>query len=154
MCEQLCKRTECQRTMERPVKIKRQSAIKRQQGEQQGSCVCLLAEEAALHPTSGVSCPDELLHLWMIWPWEQTESACAAGTLLLPVLFQGTGRYCCMRLFERLRARQICQRVQCESQPASIRALNHDSVYADRLKEKLFRCNTQYGSQNSLLWSH
>ena len=57
--------------------------------------------------------------------------------------------------YECLRARQICQRVQRESQPASIRALNHDSVYADRLTDKLLRCNTQYSSKkNSLLWSY
>lgn len=56
---------------------------------------------------------------------------------------------CCFLCFTRgrgggecLLACQICHRVQRESQPASIRALNHDSVYADRPKDKLFRCNS------------
>lgn len=64
----------------------------------------LPAQKAALHPaTGGGSCPDELLHLWIMWPWEKTkthnctspaaqESTCAAGDVLLPVLYQGTGR--------------------------------------------------------------
>lgn len=34
---------------------------------------------------------------------------------------------------------------------ASIRALNHDSVYADRLKDKLLRCNTQCSSKKQPL---
>lgn len=139
--------------IERPFKIKRQSMIKRQQGEQQGSWICLSAEEAALHPTSGVSCPDKLLHLWMTRPWEQRIRLCCWHITASCAFSRGRGGTAACD-FDCLCARQICQRVQCESHPASIRALNHDSVYADRLKEKLFRCNTQCSSQNSLLWSY
>lgn len=114
--------------------VKRQ----RQQGEQQGSCVRLSVEEAALHPATGASCPNKLLHLQTERPWEQTRvHLCCWHSAASCAFYQGDGEVTAACNHECLRARQICHRVQCESQPASSRALNHDSVYgcdADRLK--------------------
>lgn len=76
-------------------------------------------EKAALHPAKGVgvgSCDDKPLHLRMMRPWELTKSPLV---LLAP---------CCG---DRLR----CMRLQ--SQPAPTAAFSRDSLYGDRLKDKL-----------------
>lgn len=127
----------------------------RQQGGQQGSSACLSVGKAALHPATGVSRPDQLLHLRMMRPREQTESTCAAGTVAASCALTGGvrqgGTAACDYECASVRSPNLSQGAVCESQPASICALNHDSVCADGLKDKRFRCKSKTASQNSLL---
>lgn len=84
---------------------------------------------AALHPAKGVgvgSCDDKPLHLRMTRPWELTKSPLV---LLAPC---GGDRLCCMRLHGH-----IWHRGRSKSQPAPTAAFSRDSLYGDRLKDKL-----------------
>lgn len=101
------------------------------------------AEMAALHPAAGgvggggeTSC---FTFGWCGHGNKTRESTCAAGSVRLPVLYPGDrGAPCCMRLLDKIR-----HKVQCESQPAlHSRFPIMTQVYADRIKDKRFRCNS------------
>ncbi len=131
----------------------RKEAVKRerQQGEQQGPCVQLSVEKRQLS-IQLLRCLVPTSCFTLGW--------CGHGSKQSPLVLLAQ---CCFLCFTRgqggtaacdyecLCARQICHRVQRDSQPASIRALNHESVYADRLNKISLLDTTQYSSQNSLL---
>lgn len=136
------------------VSLRDRKSLQMRKGDRKNSkaslSVCLSLEKAALPSATKASCPESCF----------TFRRCGHGRKQSPLVLQAHGGFLLLPgdkevnaacNYECLCVRQICHRVQCESQPAPIRALNHDSVTADRLKDKLLRCNTQYSSQNSLL---